>query len=1135
MAKLRELIIKISADSKSFQSEIARASRMGADYYRVMEKGGRQAAAASRSSQQALRELNNQLVSAKETAKGMMGAMAGMFATGRLISLADNYNSLNARIKLATTSTEDFKHAQQELMRISQYTGSTFESNAGLFSRVASSLREYGYSTKDILSLTDALATGLQVSGASAEETSSLIVQLSQALGRGVLRGQDFNSVAQSGQRIMKALSDGLGVAQKDLKELADAGELTTPKIVPALIGQLSTLHKEFDSMPNSVSAASTRVTNAFQEWVGEANKTTAVTATLSGALDGVARNIDTVAAVATGLVAIGAARFFGSMTSGAITATGRIFATQRAEVALASAQVKGAQASILRAKAEVSRAYQAIAAAKNADQQTQAEKRLSQAQARLTRNIDARKAAQDRLNGVTSVGRRMLGGALGLIGGIPGLLMLGAGAWYTMYQNQEQARLSAQEYARTINEIPQKIPKMNLPETADNEKEAKEALNEQNRLISEQINLIDGLKERVKKLNQARDNPKDPLSDDNLLTLAKGLEKATAELAVEQSRLNTLQERAKEIKEVLAQLEQRRNSLIHQEKEKQDAMRHSLAMMNGEYSEFNRLMSVGNRLLQERQYHAQIPFPLPQAPLDDRQKDFLKKSERDLALSSLQGEDKVRKQAEFAAEDQGLNTPVHRDNYQQYLNNMVAAYRNGEKAKEAQAAASKAASKAAKTAREAAAAQENYRKKVADLNQEIQVEQVRMKDGERATSLFAASMEISATYTGKQREELIRLSQASILAKQRTQDLHDAIEADPYRKAAHVRKEAEAQLQRQIAAGDIQTTEEAARRKQAITLNYLNAVAEANQRYAVSPTAELVGNVDPLQDIQNQLEKRKALIQTYATETLITEQRKNELLVASDNEANQRRYEAAMQLYASQGRLQKMTVDLFTVTKERMTNMLTGMLTGTQTFKEGMVSLFASLTQSIIQNMVDMAAQALATNTVLKGAMGIGGSMIGGMTGGLGSAAAGTAANTNAMGMASNWQAYVPNAKGGVYTSANLSQYSGQIVSSPTLFAFAKGAGLMGEAGPEAIMPLTRGADGSLGVRAIMPPGGMGGGAPNIQVYITDSGGRSQVANGADAALGESLARGFAQVYYAERDKDLRPGGAIHRAIRGR
>jgi phage-related minor tail protein len=60
--------------------------------------------------------------------------------------------------------------------------------------------------------------------------------------------------------------------------------------------------------------------------------------------------------------------------------------------------------------------------------------------------------------------------GALGLVGGVPGLVLLGAGAWYTMYQNQEQARRSAQEYANTIDEIRNKTGGMSLSDTSDNE-----------------------------------------------------------------------------------------------------------------------------------------------------------------------------------------------------------------------------------------------------------------------------------------------------------------------------------------------------------------------------------------------------------------------------------------------------------------------------------------------------------------------------------------------------------------------------------------------------------------------------------------------------------------------------------------
>jgi phage-related minor tail protein len=61
------------------------------------------------------------------------------------------------------------------------------------------------------------------------------------------------------------------------------------------------------------------------------------------------------------------------------------------------------------------------------------------------------------------------MSGALGLIGGVPGLVMLGAGAWYAMYQNQEQARRSAQEYASQIDEIREKTSRMSLSETDDN------------------------------------------------------------------------------------------------------------------------------------------------------------------------------------------------------------------------------------------------------------------------------------------------------------------------------------------------------------------------------------------------------------------------------------------------------------------------------------------------------------------------------------------------------------------------------------------------------------------------------------------------------------------------------------------
>jgi phage-related minor tail protein len=98
--------------------------------------------------------------------------------------------------------------------------------------------------------------------------------------------------------------------------------------------------------------------------------------------------------------------------------------------------------------------------AAKNADAQAIAERKLAAAAA-LSRNISGRVSAQNNLNSVTSVGTRLMRG-LGLVGGIPGLVML-AGAWYAMYQSQEQARKSAQEYASQIDQIREKTSSMTL------------------------------------------------------------------------------------------------------------------------------------------------------------------------------------------------------------------------------------------------------------------------------------------------------------------------------------------------------------------------------------------------------------------------------------------------------------------------------------------------------------------------------------------------------------------------------------------------------------------------------------------------------------------------------------------------
>lgn len=222
---------------------------------------------------------------------------------------------------------------------------------------------------------------------------------------------------------------------------------------------------------------------------------------------------------------------------------------------------------------------------------------------------------------------------------------MLGAAAWYTMYQNQEQARESARQYAATIDEIRQKTSAMSLPETSDNEEKTRQALDEQNRLIDEQKSKIKSLQEKIAGYQYVLANP--GWTTDNgfminhmtsVKTVTEGLAEATNQLAVEQSRLTQMQGKAQSIQDVLAGLEERRVALIRQQAAEQNKAYQSLLIMNGQHTEFNRLLGLGNELLQQRQGLVNAPLRLPQATLDDKQQTALNNSERELALSRLKG-----------------------------------------------------------------------------------------------------------------------------------------------------------------------------------------------------------------------------------------------------------------------------------------------------------------------------------------------------------------------------------------------------------------------------------------------------------------------------------------------------------------
>ncbi|EMD6907129.1 phage tail tape measure protein [Citrobacter freundii] len=1074
MATLRELIIKISANSQSFQTEIQRASRLGQNYYKTMQDGGRKASSATRETQQALAAVSSQLSETKRAATGLAGAFAGAFATGHLITLADEWNSVNARLKQASTSTEDFSNSQRALMEISQKTGTAFSDNAGLFARSSASMREFGYSSAEVLKVTEAVSTGLKLSGASTAEASSVITQLSQALAQGVLRGEEFNSVNENGDRIIRALAAGMGVARKDLKAMADQGLLTIDKVVPAITSQLQAMQGEFEAMPKTVSGSFQKVENSFMQWVGGANDAYGASATLAGGLESLADNIDTVATAAGVLTAVGVSRYFGNWTQQLKTQTEQLIAARTEEISLTAAKIEGANASLAQItadKAMLVTNQQSLVAqlelATTEKQRTAIRGLLAKNSADLVKvnrseiaTVNALAAANQRLNAMTSITRTAWAGVSSLFGGIPGILMLGAGAWYAWYQNQEQARQSAIQYASTLDGVVEKAKEMSEIQLRGS--------------ISDSGASIDALKDKLEDLRAKQDEAAASIAEYTKLARQLGVEHDqnngyVRNAAKAQREYNQI---SRDIADTTAQL----NKVVDSQNKLQDELANKVSVSGAAFRKIQQdiqnainvndamaaSMSVTIQFMDEMRKKSGGVTGHPEINNSAYDK-FIKQQKESIALSQREGVERAKLKALQDAIRQGA---IRTDN--------SGAVLPGQE-------------------KQIAAIQSNA---ATDFNLLESQKKPRGKTAEQKTE------DVYTRLIKQQKEQIALAGQNTELAKAKYQISQGEFAA---------LSEAQKQTVLQNAALIDQT-----KIKQQL-IAYENALSDANASARAANQAQLTGygqgsrlrermqedysirkefeekNTDLLRQYQAKeidqefYQKGIALNKQYLEQRLRDQQSYYD---ASD--AQRGNWSAGMQEgfanwsdnasdYASQ------TANLVSTSMDGLVGSISDALSGNADSWDNWANSVLRSMQKIILNAMLVDSLRSASNSGLFGSLG---SMFGGSAGG--STPSG-AYNSAASGLQLN-------AKGGAYASASLSAYSNSIVSTPTYFAFAKGAGLMGEAGPEAIMPLTRSADGSLGVRMV---GTQSQGGGKIEQHITN---HFTINGNGDAALKRAM-----------------------------
>ena len=294
MAKRISILVALEGADEGLKRAITSAERSLGELSVTAKTAGAKAAAGMAEVKAGMSAFGDQVATAKTQ---LLAFLSINWAAGKvleIVQIADAWNMMSARLKLATAGQREFTNAQAALFDIAQRIGVPIQETATLYGKLQQAVRMLGGEQKDALSITESISQALRLSGASATEAQSSLLQFGQALASGVLRGEEFNSVVENSPRLAQALADGLNVPIGRLRKLAEEGRLTADVVVNALMSQKDKLATEYAQLPQTVSQAFERLRNAFGQWVSRVDESTGITKKLAQALTWLAQNLDT-------------------------------------------------------------------------------------------------------------------------------------------------------------------------------------------------------------------------------------------------------------------------------------------------------------------------------------------------------------------------------------------------------------------------------------------------------------------------------------------------------------------------------------------------------------------------------------------------------------------------------------------------------------------------------------------------------------------------------------------------------------------------------------------------------------------------------------------------------------------------
>ncbi len=246
-----------------------------------------------------------------------LGAIGGALVLKQLLGMADAFTLIQNRLRLVTTGTENLASVTQQLLDISNETRTSFQINTELYARMARATEDLGTKQEEMLHFTRTLNQAIILSGASAAEAASGVLQLSQGLSAGALQGDEFKSISESLPIILQVITKEMGVTRGELKKLGSEGAITGEIILRAFKSARQEMQENFATTVATVGQGFTVLKNQILIFIGRLDQSLGVTQALSKGLIYVSENVEVLAKI------IGAAGLTASifLTVGAVTA----------------------------------------------------------------------------------------------------------------------------------------------------------------------------------------------------------------------------------------------------------------------------------------------------------------------------------------------------------------------------------------------------------------------------------------------------------------------------------------------------------------------------------------------------------------------------------------------------------------------------------------------------------------------------------------------------------------------------------------------------------------------------------------------------------------------------------------------